>query len=338
MTPFPIGFRHFVRTALAALLLGLAAGSSRAAEETPCPPVALVEGPAPIAGPTRAILREHGVRSQPSGDSDTAESAGDAPACRGRLLRASFLASADPGAYTLRIDDGLGRLSDREAADPETAASLIESWLLDEDAALLVPKPEPKPAAREQEPAAIARGAPSEPPPATAAAGWRLFGAGEVSTDSDATRWYGGSASACRSFGLICGGGRARLLRAQGWQNYYGEERNETGADALVLAAIPLRMGRVTIFPVAGIGVGVTRFVAVGDWDVMTRNRLFLRSDLSLILDVAIARRWSVFAEVGTSAAQQLGGDQREPSPGPTPGRGASDLLVRGAVGVGYAP
>src|SRR3954469_7855008 len=78
-----------------------------------CPPVAIVVGAAEIVTPVAAVLRRRGVRSQPSG-------------C-GRVVRASLVTRPDLKAYSLHIEDGYGRVSDREIADASTAASLIES-------------------------------------------------------------------------------------------------------------------------------------------------------------------------------------------------------------------
>ena len=155
---------------------------SRASPRRPgdgaCPPVAIVEGAAEIvdarrrgAAPPRASLRTIRLRAR-----------------RAR----SLVARPGLNAYGLHIEDGYGRVSDREIADASTAASLIESWAIDEDADVLAPRTAPVTIARAPvAPPVPAAGAPeafrvvtpsarSRPPPTApsgTAARWRRAGA-----------------------------------------------------------------------------------------------------------------------------------------------------------------
>src|SRR5260221_2597261 len=119
MSAFIQRIRVLARAGLLASCL-VARSSTATAAGTACPPVAIVEGAAEIVTPVAAVLRRRGLRSTPSG-------------C-GRVVRASLVTRPNLKAYSLHIEDGYGRVSDREIADASTAASLIESWAIDEDA------------------------------------------------------------------------------------------------------------------------------------------------------------------------------------------------------------
>ena len=189
-----------------------------------CPPVAIVEGAAEIVTPVAAVLRRRGLRSEPSG-------------C-GRVVRASLVARPGLNAYGLHIEDGYGRVSDREIADASTAASLIESWAIDEDADVLAPRAAP---------AAIARAPVAPPVPLSGAPeAFRVATRGEVATATDGSVWYGGALAACGRVGLMCLGGRARIARDGGGDGGGGltGSLTRTRIDASAAAALPLSRGR----------------------------------------------------------------------------------------------
>src|SRR5687768_7867794 len=143
-----------------------------------------------MASATAAILRRHGVESTPN-------------SCGGRMVRASLTAGADAHSYALRIEDGFGRTNERLAGDAETAASLIESWVLDEDADLLAPRQVSTlvPAAAPAAAAEIQASSPVVAPPVVAAPRWHLLGVGEVSVGTEPATWLGGSATGCHHVG-----------------------------------------------------------------------------------------------------------------------------------------
>ena len=156
---------HIPFAAGASLLALLAApGSPRAGAA--CRPTAVVEGAAEIVTPIAAVLRRRGVGTGPS-------------EC-GRVVRASLAARPDLDTYSLHIEDGYGRVSDREVADAGTAASLIESWAIDEDADVLAPRVAPVPL----EIITAAAAAPDAPPVAT----WHMDALGELATATDGSR------------------------------------------------------------------------------------------------------------------------------------------------------
>ena len=118
-----------IPVAAAAGLLALLAAPASPRAGAGCPPTAVVEGAAEIVTPIAAVLRRRGV--------------GPGPSDCGRVVRASLAARPNLDTYALHIEDGYGRVSDREVADAGTAASLIESWAIDEDADVLAPRVAP---------------------------------------------------------------------------------------------------------------------------------------------------------------------------------------------------
>ncbi len=207
-----------------------------------CPPVAIVEGAAEIVTPVAAVLRRRGLRSEPSG-------------C-GRVVRASLVAKPGLNAYGLHIEDGYGRVSDREIADASTAASLIESWAIDEDADVLAPRAAPT---------TIARAPVAPPVPLSGAPGaFRVATRGEVASATDGSVWYGGALSACGRVGLMCLGGRARIARDGGGDGGGGLTGylTRTRIDAGAAASLPLSRGAFTLAPAIGVGLYWTRSTA----------------------------------------------------------------------------
>jgi len=265
-----------------------------AAAGAACPPVAIVEGAAEIVTPVAAVLRRRGLRSEPSG-------------C-GRVVRASLVARPGLNAYGLHIEDGYGRVSDREIADASTAASLIESWAIDEDADVLAP--------RAAAPAAITRAPVAAPAPLSGApAAFRVATRGEVATATDGSVWYGGALAACGRVGLMCLGGRARIARdgggdgGGGLTGYLTRTRIDVGA----AASFPLSRGGFTLAPAIGVGLYWTR---------STANELPLDIPVEILVDVvddyalgvdagigaayAVATHWSVVTELGALFANPV--------------------------------
>jgi hypothetical protein len=285
--------RFIARAALVASCV--AAGlPSTAAAGTACPPVAIVEGAAEIVTPVAAVLRRRGLRSEPSG-------------C-GRVVRASLVTRPDLKAYSLHIEDGYGRVSDREIADASTAASLIESWAIDEDADVLGPRPAPAP---------VQTLVAAPPPPAGGApAGFRVTTLGEVSTATDGSTWYGGALAACGRVGPICLGGRARIARGGGDEGGglpVSLARARTDAGAAV--ALPLSWGGFTAAPMIGVGLTWTRTtMATSQVPVqMTSDDYALGVEAGVGLAFGVSAHWSLVGELGGLLTRSLsrhgGGD-----------------------------
>ena len=289
--------------ALGLLACLCAPGLARVAEAA-CPPVAIVEGPAAMASATVAILRRHGVESTPN-------------TCGGRMVRALLTASADAHGYALRIEDGFGRTNERLAGDAETAASLIESWVLDEDADLLAPRlvSTLAPPAAASTAAEVQASSPvAALPVVLAAPRWRLFGVGEVSVGTEPATWLGGSATGCHHAGPVCLGARARMGRARQWQQepLFDAALAQTAIDALAILAVPLTRGRLTLLPLVGLGVGWTRSSLSRDPLTMSWDDWGPRAEAALIVDVKVGAGWSLLAELGASAGRTRTREQWE--------------------------
>ena len=276
------------RIASVGLLASCLCASLPAAAGTACPPVAIVEGAAEIVTPVAAVLRRRGLRSEPSG-------------C-GRVVRASLVARPGLNAYGLHIEDGYGRVSDREVADAGTAASLIESWAIDEDADVLAPRTAPTTIAR----------APAAPPAPIAGApeAFRVTTRGEIATATDGSVWYGGALAACGRVGLMCLGGRARIARDGGGGDGGGGLTGyltRTRMDAGAAAALPLSRGAFTLTPAIGVGLYWTRST-INELQVVE----FLVDDFALGLDAgigaayAVGKHWSFVTELGALFANPV--------------------------------
>jgi hypothetical protein len=305
-----------------------------------CPPVAIVEGPAAMASATVAILRRHGVESRPN-------------TCGGRMVRALLTAGAEAHGYALRIEDGFGRTNERLAGDAETAASLIESWVLDEDADLLAPRLASTlvPAAAAPSTAADVQAlSPVAAPSVLAAPRWRLFGVGEVSVGTGPASWRGGSATACHHAGPVCLGARARMGRAREWQPepIFEAALAQTAVDALAIATVPLTRGRLTLLPLIGLGVGWTRSAISRAPLTMSWDDWGPRAEAALVVDVRVGAGWSLLAELGASGSQTRTREQweqweqweqREPSQSTflRPPTSTTTASMRAGIGVGYS-
>jgi hypothetical protein len=279
--------------ASAGLLASCLFASEPATAGAACPPVAIVEGAAEIVTPVAAVLRRRGLRSEPSG-------------C-GRVVRASLVAKPGLDAYGLHIEDGYGRVSDREIADASTAASLIESWAIDEDADVLAPRAAPT---------AIARAAVAPPVPAGGApATLRVTTHGELATATDGSVWYGGVLAACGRVGLMCLGGRARIARDGGGDGGGGltGTLTRTRIDAGVAVALPLSRGAFTLAPAIGVGLYWTRSTASEiPPEIPVEIVANVVDDFALGVDAgvgvayAVAEHWSIVTELGALFANPV--------------------------------
>jgi hypothetical protein len=260
---------------------------------TACPPVAIVEGAAEIVTPVAAVLRRRGLRSEPSG-------------C-GRVVRASLVARPGANAYGLHIEDGYGRVSDRDIADASTAASLIESWAIDEDADVLAPRTRPgRDRTRAGRPARSGlgrvRGLPRDDP-------WR-------------------SRHRHRRLRLVRrrpGGVRARWIDVPGRPRRIARDGGGDGGggltgyltrtriDAGAAAALPLSRGAFTLAPAIGVGLYWTR---------STANQIPLEIPVEILADVVddfalgvdagigaaygVGAHWSIVSELGALFANPV--------------------------------
>jgi hypothetical protein len=292
-----------------------------------CPAVAVISGPAEITARTSAIVRAHGVAAPPT-------------RCGGRVVRAVMADEAAGRGYTLHIEDGYGRVTDRRIAGddqaPLVAASLIESWATDEDAAILRPLPLPGRSRPEPAPSgddAVAARADADASAGLGAGPWTLNVAGELADGSDDSTWTGASAGVCRRFGDLCLGLDARLANDNGGGGLTADLARRNIA-ALATVSWPLAWRRLRVAPRVGAGVSWTRSsilpapltVSGDDWDVV--------AEVGARTGVALGARWQLFVDFSGDVGAPLHEAPREelgyfllPVP-PT-------WLLRAAVGIG---
>jgi hypothetical protein len=264
--------------ALVAVLLA-AMGPAIAA---PCPASAALEGPAGITTSIARGLRAHGVAIGTSG------------ACPGRTVRAVLTSAAPDKGYKLHIEDSFGRTSDRVIAESDTAVSLIESWVVDEDADLLTVASTPT-----AEPATVAVAAAA---PAAMAAPLRFYGGVASLVGSDQSISAGAVVGACGHVGRACVGGEldgARDLGLVGDTADAGTTR--TSAGALVTAGLPLSRGRFLLMPAVGAGVGWMRTHLAAEnamTPAETASTWGMRAKLSVLTGVSVSSHFMVALEL----------------------------------------
>ena len=307
----------------AAVLFTLIGGAARPAWSKPiCAPAAMVNGPPEIVDPVRAIVAAHGVRVVIDA------------ACRSSAVRAQIARHRDRGGFTLTTVDGAGRASTRAFVDAETAASLIESWALDEDGPLLAP---PSPIA--PVPATPVDSSPATPIARTmvnqhADARLHFLAGAETSLASDGSWWYGANLAACVRVGALCLGAGVRSIRDTDLGGATGTDSVErTNIDGLVTASWLMRAGAVILAPTVAVGAGWLRTRTEGGLpeNAIVRNDRNLRTELSLLARWPISPRVALAAELGASwspwarSNEQL--EQRALLPGEPAGRLRLGLL-----------
>jgi hypothetical protein len=320
------GFRVIAGAAVIAALTEL---SRSAAGATTCAPTATVDGPQAIVKSVSAILRAHGVGSGPS-------------ACGPDGVRAVISEKPSEGerpgrsAYVLRLEDLFGRTSERDITSAETAASLIESWVVGEDSDLVAPRAT----------ASITATAEAPPPPDTATsaagAGPRLTASAEISSTGDGSTWYGGSASACVRVGAVCIGGRGRYARSTGpvdevaGAQLPGVELTRTTAGGLVVVALLLQHRRIAVLPTLGLGAAWMRTEAALAPLSASVDDAVLLADGAIAAEVSIAGGWSVLAEVGATWEPSLSASDRQGTAAFLPAPPSRSL--RAGIGIGFSP
>jgi hypothetical protein len=264
----------------------------------PCPATAALEGPPTVTAPIARGLRDHGVSVDPSGP------------CRGRAVRAVVTSAAPAKGFKLHIEDTFGRTSDRAIATPETAVSLIESWVVDEESDLLSVG---SPAADAATPTVVAVAA-----PVAAASRLRVYGGLGSLVGSDRSIWGGGALGACGQLGAVCVGlelGGARDLGLAGDTSDAGTKR--WMADGLVTAGLPLSRGHFLLLPSLGVGGGWVRtHVAAEDASskALSADTFGWRGKLAVLAGVAFSRQLGLGLEVAGLAAPGARGAPPEES------------------------
>lgn len=231
-------------------------------------------------------LRAHAEPCAVAGDPELAQAVADALAARGAACVPARIARADAG-IVVATDGPDGAPLERVVGDVATAATVIESWGSAQVAAPLlavrdipasdVVAPSVEPAVRAQ---VVTRTVPR---------GFEMFAAVEISHGSDGTQWVGPEVGACVMLGPICGAARLRFGAViAGWPS--GLDRKET--ELLVGGDVPVRLGRATLSPGFGGGIGMIRtHVEDDDHDVhMSSSTGGLRADAHAALSYPVGR------------------------------------------------
>jgi hypothetical protein len=174
-------------------------------------------------------------------------------------------------------------------------------------------------------------------PPRDELGRWRIDGAVEVARGSDDSSWYGGAATVCAQVGALCGGGRLRVAR-NGDSEGAGRDRRRTAAELLVLAALPLTEGAVTLTPVLGLGLGWVHTEVASpalDFDDVPTD-LGMRVEAAASVALALGAHVALAAEVGVSWGRSLASSGGEGSDGSAVDPPSTALRV--ALGCRYRP
>jgi hypothetical protein len=295
-----------------------------------CRPAASVQGPAEIVSPIVAILVGHGVGTAPS-------------SCGARVVQASLEAHSGTEGYKLHVLDAEGHSSDRQVADASTAASLIETWTLAEDADLWVPRPAPGATEGAIPPAPEAVAARSaEGSDALSQRARVRFGAqAEMSLSPDSALWWGAGASVCARVRAFCVGGRASVARAETTLEIrpalgIAPDLTRTLSGLSAFAAWTVSAGRFWVAPSLGLGAAWLYSKAAQAGVTSTTNDVLGLGAAGAVTGLTIGRGWSVALGLGGTAALALHGDSRAGTTTYVPT--APHAFFTAGAGVWYAP
>jgi len=289
-----------LRATAAAIAVLIVPGRSLHARP-PCEPVAVLDGPPSIVEAIATLLTQHGVRVTPE------------PRCPGRTITARIEAHHDRTGFTLTTVDESGRTSARVFADARTAASLIESWALDDGDTLLAPPPSAALAADPLTPFADLQ----------FAARVHVYGGPEASLGSDRSLWLGVALGACVRLGALCAGVRLRSARDA---DLTGASMPDTvfreDVDVLATVAGMMRASAFIITPTVAAGGGWLHTQTDGG---PIRDALVI-NDRDLRLELDLQGRWPVSPRVALAAEVGVGW---------SPFARAHDTVDQGAVILG---
>ena len=315
--------RGLAAAVTAALLVQLLPPGRDAAAGAPCTPVVRVTGEPALVGPVVGLLRERHL-------------AVAGPSRCGTV--AATLAAADRGERVrVTITDPDGRTVERIADDPDGAATAIESWARRDVSDPLLQARGVTPG-----PAPAAAGGPAIEEEAAGPGNARRIEAAiaaDGGVSSDGAVWAGVRARGCVQVGALCVGGLARYARDT-------EKRGDSdaldtaryGLDLLLTADLPLRYGRLSWSPGAGIGqtsVHARRTTGMSDKEDTVAFRM--RGHMAGGLRVAGA--WSLRLDVAAEYspfANTLLGDERDDAAGDRPLAGAPRFLGWLGLGISY--
>jgi hypothetical protein len=163
---------------------------------------------------------------------------------------------------SVRVEDAFGRASERVVTEPESAATVIESWMREDLSAPLLATQREAP--RDIPQASDEETPPEHAPPASAPApvrekprGFSVSALADTAVSTDGSLWLGMDANACMRFGMLCTGLLGRLSFDTGTQG--ASARYDTGRTALDLMLgidVPWSIGSLRISPGFAMGAG----------------------------------------------------------------------------------
>lgn len=220
-----------------AALLGLALlSATRTGGAAPCAPRAELGGDAEAIAKVASELKRLGVEASTT------------PLLRsaGCPVIVAAVELDDSGGIAVAVRDAAQRSEGRVVSDAAVAAAWIDSWLRDD---FTVPASEPASVAS---PASVAAAAPPAEPPLLE----RLSLAGSFlqAWSDDGTRWSGAGASACVRVDGACIGGRFGYARQTVVANLTAAAK--TDLSLLAIASYSHQLGRMSVAPEVGLGVG----------------------------------------------------------------------------------
>ncbi len=242
--------RTWPQIVLGFLLVAANQNPAQAQSASTCTPVAIVDGDAEVAEAVRGVLLKNGIGTAPREDCPTVK---------------AWVTRSESG-ISLRIEDALGRRSERRVVGPDAAAAIIESWVRGDLSLPLIMPPS----------AGAARKSPSndgetpndkEPPPPVA----RIDMGAEISGGFEGSIWFGGKLAGCYVLGPTCLGLLTRIAADSGLLG--DSERMDTHRiffALLVTVGFPVQLHRFTVLPAVGIGAGwlkTSRYAQVLDID-----------------------------------------------------------------------
>ena len=218
----------------AAVGIVLALGPVAPAGAQPCPPRAALDGDAAAVVRVGAELQRLGV----------AVDHGPAPrGCRAVLAAVELDRS---GGIAVSVSDATHRSEGRVVSDAALAAAWIDSWLRDDFEAAALPPEQPPAAPAPQAAAAVpARGVFDRV--SIAASYDQLW-------SDDSTSWTGIGGAACVRVGATCLGARFRYASQDVNEMFTTAARSDLSL--LATASWNVELGRMTVSPELGVGVG----------------------------------------------------------------------------------
>jgi hypothetical protein len=140
------------------------------------------------------------------------------------------------------------RVETVEVAEVRTAATVIESWVrTDVEEPLLARRR----ADDRETPEGLVAAAPAREGP-----GVQILTLAETGFANDHTTWVGALVGACMTVGRVCLGGRARFATVAEGPGEWETAVDREAVDALADVEVPLRLGRLTLAPGLGLGLG----------------------------------------------------------------------------------